>query len=106
MELTRYWSAGAGKGWPVDEVVAVLHERFDFGKRPGYLWVWGTPFMVNSAGPAPFIVTCDPNKATIALLCGEEVAFLPDLMPPPKPPPVGYAEQCAGAGDPWLLAVD
>lgn len=105
MALIRYWSAGGGKGWPVEDVVAMLRARFDFGQRTGYLWTWGTPFMVNAYGPPPFVITCDADKATIALLAGEEVAFLPDLMREPVAPPAGYAEQCS-TSDPWLLAVD
>lgn len=99
--VVRYWSAGNGRGWPVDDVMAMLRARFGYPERPGYLWPWGAPFQINSGGPAPFIITCDPNKADIALLAGEDVAFLPNLMGPPQRPPLGYAEECVD-GDPWL----
>lgn len=85
--------------------MAKLKEAFDYPDRPGYLWIWGTPFMVNRKGRHPFIVTCDECKATVALLCGEDVAYLPALMGEPQEPPPGYLERWGNVGDPWLQEV-
>lgn len=100
-----YWSAGNGMGWPQSAVLRTLKDRFGFPERPGYMWAWGTPFMVNSSGPHPFIISCDPQKAQVALLAGEDIAFLPDLMGEPQNPPVGYSEHYRSTGDPWLQGI-
>lgn len=103
------WSAGNGRGWPQTDVVAMLKDRFGFpDERTVALWSLGAPLPIDSrpGHKDPVIITCDPQKAEIALLAGWDVAFLPNLMGEPIAPPDGYAERYGGyGGDPWMRDV-
>ncbi len=71
-------------GWPREDVLIALKREFDFPERPGYYWQAGTPFMFNSAGRHPFVITDDPQVHDIARMAGEDVAFLPSICGAPR----------------------
>ena len=105
-DIPIFWSAGGGVGWPQSVVLDLLGEKYGFpDRRSALIWPWGSPLPVERGRPDPVIITCDPEKASIALLAGYDVAYLPSLLPPPIPPPLGYSEFYCSTGDPWLVSV-
>jgi hypothetical protein len=82
LSMREFWPSEDGRtGWQADAVIAAAQQRF--GDRPLYIWLWGAPFMVNSRGPRPVVITEREDVATVALLAGEDVAFIPAMMGPP-----------------------